>query len=202
MKPARFVLFSVVIAILTSTFASAPADAQQSSDILLRYVQPLILAGGLPVDGIRLEQLRTGARIDGFLIRSPSSLTPRLPGDHFFKVALIAPEYYSANNTAIPFSINDGPVWAGRGTSQRTLAGFRLEAGPLTISRHPSSSISRTSSSSLATRSDSTLRRFRRNDRAGDSSFHGTSRRSPLICRYAWVPNRSIEPTRGNQPRC
>ena len=137
MKLARFVISPAIVAILASVVGSQPSNAQAPRETLLNYVQPLILAGGLPVDGIRLEQLRTGAKIDGFLIRSPSSLTPRLPGNHFFKTAFIAPEWYSANNSALPFSINDGAVWAGRGTSTRTLAGFRVEAGPLSIIAAP-----------------------------------------------------------------
>ncbi|MEP6905546.1 MAG: hypothetical protein ABI875_05650, partial [Gemmatimonadales bacterium] len=132
-KLARFVISPMIVAILASVVVSLPSNAQAPFDTLLSYVQPLILAAGLPVDGIRLEQLRTGTRIDGFLIRSPSSLTPRLAGSQFFKAALIAPEYFSTNNSALPFSINDGAVWAGRGTSTRKLAGFRLEAGPLSI---------------------------------------------------------------------
>lgn len=133
MNHSRSVMAATVVAILASVVASAPVNAQQPREILLRYVQPLILAGGTPVDGIRLGQLNSGANLDGFLIRSPSSLTAPLPGRRWLKVALIAPEYYSVNNSAIPFSINDGPVWAGRGTSTRTLAGFRFEAGPLRI---------------------------------------------------------------------
>jgi hypothetical protein len=86
---------------------------------------------------MRLEQLQTGAGLDGYLIRSPSSLNAPLTGNHWWKLAIIAPEYYAANNTAIPFSINDGPVWAGVGTSARTLAGFRFEAGPLRIIAAP-----------------------------------------------------------------
>jgi hypothetical protein len=105
----------------------------------------------MPADRIRLEQLATGERndcmtigclpptasLDGFLIRSASSLNAPLAGPHWWKVALIAPEYYGANNTAIPFSINDGAVWAGVGTSSRTLIGFRFEAGPLRIIAAP-----------------------------------------------------------------
>ena len=130
MKHARFFTIWAHIAILASVAAPVSLIAQQSRDSLLRYVQPLILASGTPADGIRLGQLSTGANIDGFLIRSPSSMTSQLTGHQFVRAALIAPEYYSVNNTAIPYSINDGAVWAGRGTSTRTLLGFRVEAGP------------------------------------------------------------------------
>lgn len=111
--------------------------AQQQPDSLLRYIQPLVLVGGIAADDMRLEQLKTGTGLDGYLIRSASSLNQPLSGRRWWKVALIAPEYYSANNSDIPFSINDGPVWAGAGTSTRKLVGFRLEAGPLRIIAAP-----------------------------------------------------------------
>ncbi len=121
----------------TRSPAQQAASPPQPRDSILRYITPLILVTGLPADGIRLDHLRGAADLDGFLIRSASSLSPRLPGKGLLKGAAIAPEYYAANNTAIPFSINDGPVWAGVGTSARTLLGFRLEAGPLSIIAAP-----------------------------------------------------------------
>lgn len=71
------------------------------------------------------------------MIRSASSLTPPLTGNHWWKAALIAPELYAVNNSAIPYSINDGSVWGGVGTSSRALIGFRVEAGPLTVIAAP-----------------------------------------------------------------
>jgi hypothetical protein len=110
-----------------------PLQAQQPRDSILRFVTPLVLVGGDPADAMRLEQLRTGAGLDGYLIRSASSLNAPLSGDGWVKVALIAPEFFATNNSALPFSINDGAVWAGVGTSSRTITGFRVEAGPLKL---------------------------------------------------------------------
>jgi Capsule assembly protein Wzi len=126
---------TIVAAAVVSAYAIAPAglEAQLSRDSILHYVKPLVLVGGIPADAMRLEQLRTGAGLDGYLIRSASSLNAPLPGNKSVKVALIAPEFFATNNSALPFSINDGSVWAGVGTSSRTLAGFRVEAGPLRI---------------------------------------------------------------------
>jgi hypothetical protein len=128
---------------VASALLAATAIAQQptppqpgrrpSLDSLSRYIQPLILVGGIPADDIRLKQLRGATEIDGYLIRSPSSLNPALPGPSWLRAAVIPPEIYTANNSAIPFSINDGPVWAGVGTSVRILTGFRVETGPLRV---------------------------------------------------------------------
>ena len=71
--------------------------------------------------------------MDGYLIRSASSLNPRPAGAQSFSASLIAPELYFVNNNAIPFSLNDGAVWAGVGTSSRILFGAQLTAGPLRI---------------------------------------------------------------------
>ncbi len=67
------------------------------------------------------------------MIRSSSSLTPFPKSTRWWTASLIAPEFYAVNNTALPFSINDGPVWAGVGTSSRLLGGFQLTAGPFRL---------------------------------------------------------------------
>ena len=126
-----------IVFALAMVIAANSLPAQIPTDSILNYVQPLTLVGGLPVDQIRLDQLRGRANLDGYLIRSPSSLNPMLPGKSQVRIALIAPDYYEANNSNIPFSVNDGAVWAGRGKSRRTLLGFRLEAGPLSIIAAP-----------------------------------------------------------------
>jgi hypothetical protein len=128
-----------LIALLASFAAPHSLVAQQHAldTTLLRYVQPLVLVYGTQADGIRLQQLSGRADVDGYLIRSASSLNPRLPGTAWVRAAVIPPEYYEVTNSAIPFSMNDGAVWAGRGKSWRVLTGFRVEAGPLTVIAAP-----------------------------------------------------------------
>lgn len=94
---------------------------------------PLTLPAGQTADRSRLDHLRGQGELDGFLIRSASSLTPKPKGGRWLTAAFIAPELYAANNNAIPFSINDGPVWAGVGTSTRILGGAQFAAGPLRV---------------------------------------------------------------------
>ncbi|HVD61192.1 MAG TPA: hypothetical protein VNC11_10015 [Gemmatimonadaceae bacterium] len=103
----------------------------------MQYVKPLMLVHGIPDDGNRLLQLEGRASLDGYLIRSASSLNPRLPGTKWLRVSVIAPEYYSVTNSRLPYSINDGSIWAGRGMSRRTMTGFRMEVGPLSIIAAP-----------------------------------------------------------------
>ena len=104
-----------------------------SSSGLMQFVSPLALVYGLPDDRTRLDQLRGSADLDGYLIRSASSLNPRPKSNRSWSAAVIAPEYYAVNNNAIPFSINDGPVWAGVGTSSRLLIGGQFAAGPFRL---------------------------------------------------------------------
>lgn len=113
------------------------ATAQRAQDsvaaIISRYVRPLTLAAGRPADIMRLDQLAGRADLDGYVIRSASSMTPRPKSPGWWSATAIAPEYYAVNNTAIPFSVNDGPVWAGVGTSSRLLVGAQFAAGPLRL---------------------------------------------------------------------
>jgi capsule assembly protein Wzi len=121
---------------LLLSVSANPAGAQlpaKSSDTVSRFVKPLTLVGGQTADRMRLDQLAGKSDIDGFMIRSASSLTPWSRGKHWWSASLIAPEILAVNNTALPFSINDGAVWAGVGTSSRILAGFEATAGPFRL---------------------------------------------------------------------
>lgn len=142
---------------LTSMVSLAPsadaqnANAQSVADSaparvtrVTGWVEPLVLVNGQTADRIRLDHLRAAGQaapsgfgapgaVGSYLIRSASSLTPRPRSSRWWSASLIAPEFYAAHNTALPFSINDGPVWAGVGTSSRLLAGVQLAAGPLRL---------------------------------------------------------------------
>jgi len=45
-----------------------------------------------------------------------------------WSLSTISPQFLIVSNSALPFSQNYGSLWAGRGVSSRTLAGFRLES--------------------------------------------------------------------------
>ncbi len=113
--------------------ASAQTLPKSRNDTISSYITPLTLVGGQTVDRVRLDQLAGKADLDGFMIRSASSLTPWPQSKRWWTASLIAPEYYAVNNTALPFSINDGAVWAGVGTTSRLLGGVQLTAGPFRL---------------------------------------------------------------------
>lgn len=74
---------------------------------------------------------------DGELIRSALSLTPRFAVVSPVRWSVVMPALNTAYNSALPFSLNDGSQWAGRGLTTTLSAGIRLETDRLSISFTP-----------------------------------------------------------------
>ena len=92
-----------------------------------RESQPLVLVTSELVDRERSRQLLEGVDSgQSLLLRSASSLTSR-PTSNAWRAAGIAPQFLWIINSDLPFSQNNGALWAGRGLSTRTLTGFKLE---------------------------------------------------------------------------
>lgn len=98
-----------------------------------------ISAGILPrvtsdtVDRLRLRSLGDSA-FSFPLLRSPSSLSAPLAHSYWRPAfQLLSPSVLLVNNSSIPFSQNDGALWAGKGTSTSVIAGVRMEVGPLRV---------------------------------------------------------------------
>lgn len=90
----------------------------------------LVTISDEPDERARLAHLAGGKTTDGYLLRTASSLSPALSGDSArFRWALLAPEVTTIGNSSIPFSLNDGAMWAGSGWNERIRAGVRLEWG-------------------------------------------------------------------------
>ncbi|HEU4560388.1 MAG TPA: capsule assembly Wzi family protein [Longimicrobium sp.] len=80
-------------------------------------------------DRWRTAQLLGAAPLEGFMIRSLSGTVLREgPG-----ASVVGPEARMVYNSRIPFSLNDGALWAGRGASARVRAGFAARTGPLLV---------------------------------------------------------------------
>lgn len=106
----------------------------QSADTLPAgsRIAPLFSIGTAAEDQARLQHL-FGASADGFLLRSPSSQGPDLPADGELRWSVIAPEVAFAWNSELPFSLNDGALWAGRGTNALVTGGARLRRGRISL---------------------------------------------------------------------
>jgi hypothetical protein len=91
--------------------------------------------GGIPLgsyaeDRWRLAQLLGQSASHGFLLRSLSSTLPALPGDTTaLRWELVGPYRTVVYNTALPFTLNDGALWAGRGVNALVRGGLRAQWG-------------------------------------------------------------------------
>jgi hypothetical protein len=108
---------------------AAPADGQvvDSSAVRQAWLVPLILVGSAAEDRLRVDQIFGYATTAGWLIRSTSTLTLPLAGDSGLSWAIAPPLVDAVWNSELPFSLNDGALWAGRGLSTRITAGARAQ---------------------------------------------------------------------------
>jgi len=94
----------------------------------------LITIGSSAEDRMRLEQLLGRDSTDGFLLRTPSGMTSRVGHSEGRPVVtLLYPEFRSVWNSAIPCSLNDGAMWAGRGANVLVQAGLQAGYGPVEV---------------------------------------------------------------------
>jgi len=127
-----------VTALTASLLGSTPLRAQQadSTATVPPHVGALITIGSPADDRSRVAQLLGLAPTAGYMIRSASTLTPPLAPERG-SWQLLAPELLGVWNSAIPFSLNDGSLWAGRGANARLLVGARAAYGPLSLTVAP-----------------------------------------------------------------
>ncbi|HEX2093830.1 MAG TPA: capsule assembly Wzi family protein [Longimicrobiaceae bacterium] len=97
-------------------------------------VQVLPTPGSDLEDRTRIAQLLGGKTLDVSLIRSPSAEIRRLrPAGATLDWAFLAPEVTSTWNSAIPFSMNDGAAWTGRGATTQLRLGAALRYSLLSL---------------------------------------------------------------------
>jgi len=128
---------------LVSVLASADLPEPQSlppADTLLRVGLPR----NVTLDRARLGVLSSGRAGATVLIRSAADDAWREgsggdPHENFLGIGVrwAAPEYGFAHNSDLPFSVNEGVVWAGRGLSMRAQIGAEVRWGPVTATLVP-----------------------------------------------------------------
>ncbi len=96
-----------LLPILALVLGTSPLSAQTGGLVTL----------GSPAEArLRLDQLLGKEPTHGFLLRTPSTMTEGSSGaTGTLRFGLINPELTVAFNSALPFSFNDGALWAGRG---------------------------------------------------------------------------------------
>jgi hypothetical protein len=88
-----------------------------------------VVVGGAVEDRLNLASLR-GCASPRTLLRSPMGISDSLAGRGFQFMA-VPLDLEATWNSAIPFSVNDGARWAGRGLSSTVRAGIRMRWGPV-----------------------------------------------------------------------
>ena len=125
--------FTGVFALLALLAPPAALHAQAGDSLSTEAAfRPLPSIGSAQEDLARVRQLLGREPTDGFLVRSPSSRDAK-PSGRGLRWSVIPAEAGVAWNSDIPFSLNDGALWAGRGLSGRVAAGVRLSAGPVAL---------------------------------------------------------------------
>ncbi len=111
-------------ALLAATAQALPSQMPAQQGARGKLVTP----GSFADDSMRLASITTPGPVAYSLLRSPSTLTqlqPSRPGS--LRWAYFLPELYSIDNSALPYSLNDGWLWAGRGWSSRVRAGLEVQ---------------------------------------------------------------------------
>jgi len=90
---------------------------------------PLVLLGGDAEERLRLGQLLGETTPGVFLLRSTSRLASASDTSTGWSVGFSLPEARTVRNSGLPFSLNDGPLWAGRGWSESVTAGLVARVG-------------------------------------------------------------------------
>ena len=97
-------------------------------------MEGLPILSGQAEDRLRMAQLLGQATTDGYLFRTSSSLMNQiLEDDATWSMTLLAPEIRGINNSDLPFSFNDGPLWAGKGWNRLVTIGATVQLGPITM---------------------------------------------------------------------
>ncbi len=139
-SPFRTAIFAVMSlgGSLSVSIANAQGTTGTAETTLPHRPSSITLVTSDELERFRTDQLVKGiAPGQSLLLRSASSLTPRLADSDGWAVTLFEPQLLVVRNSGIPFSQNNSSMWAGRGFSTRLLAGFRFEAPYTSITFAP-----------------------------------------------------------------
>lgn len=119
----RFYLLCVIVA--GTSWADAAGAQQGASDA------PILL-GSEAEERLRLSQLHdTGSIASSMLLRAMSRVRTATPDTDAWRARPLSPELRVVANSALPLSLNDGPLHAGRGINAMVTVGAELRYGRL-----------------------------------------------------------------------
>lgn len=121
-----FLLFATVLPLRGQTQEPAPAVRDST--------RALVTIGSVAEDRLRLQQILGDTSTAGYLLRSASSQTPEVEVDSGeVRWSVISPRISTIWNSDLPFSMNDGALWAGRGANVEVMGGVRLASERLSL---------------------------------------------------------------------
>lgn len=129
----RLSALSVALLAAAASAAGAQSDVPDSAAAPPRapLARALVMPASPADQRVRDDVLTHGEQIAAPLLRSTSTLMPRLEGGAY--VVALGPRTEWVYNTRIPYSVNDGALWSGKGASGRVLFGLEAAAGPLRL---------------------------------------------------------------------
>ena len=121
---------SLSLAVLPLLVAAPLAGQAGAPSAPLRWTADSVPAIGTDIeDRARLRQLRGLDSTSGWLVRSLSSRLRIPSGADTLTWGWVMPELHAISNSELPFSQNDGALWAGRGLSARVRGGIAGSIG-------------------------------------------------------------------------
>ena len=124
----RATILSIALSLGYGTMLRSPAAGQQIS------LKGLPTLAGQAEDRIRIAQLLGQTGTEGYLLRTPSTLLNQILRDEAtWSITLLTPEIRGISNSDLPFSFNDGALWASRGWNRIVTTGARTRLGPITL---------------------------------------------------------------------
>jgi hypothetical protein len=115
-----------------SVTAAARRDTSRANAIESHGVRSVRLISSYQLERERLGELAGDPQVTPILLRSVSAYITRVePSSR--QLGIFFPELQLLNNSALPWSMNDGDLWAGRGRSTRLSGGFYSRLGRVQI---------------------------------------------------------------------
>ncbi|MEW5926315.1 MAG: capsule assembly Wzi family protein [Gemmatimonadota bacterium] len=117
---------------------SAPGMVGSEWEEYLRFLQTLGAAPAYPWSVRAFSPAEVDRILPADSLHPWSAEQPRDGGDSSgLRVRWIAPQVDVIHNTAFPYSVNDGPLWAGKGLTTAVQGGVALRYGPLSLTLAP-----------------------------------------------------------------
>lgn len=113
-----------------ASIALSPRFVSAQDSAVFRGSTRLIIVNGDSVDRWGDDQRQGLSTTTGYLLRSASSLTAKSPISGVRKIPL---EVHAVYNSGLPFSMNEGGIWAGRGVAWLFTGGFDARLGQVRV---------------------------------------------------------------------